>query len=285
MVAPFLDAWQRFSRHCASHLSSVFIYSLVAPELNRSKRLTDQLLCEISLLIVVSLSVRRINMSEISGGRRVSVKHDCLKKSRRTLSFFCWTMGAAELIQRSSDGHSGTTSKWCASPKIWANHLNEYLSCEKVFQKVHFGKSSSHTCTLKVGFDADVLCKWSYLFTQPWSRIYLSPTNPYGEAWSKPRMLAASHRAGWWGLSRLLLYVLWSLFSYWSMSSKAAPWLWLYGVKGPPSPGSDIMRVSVLHMICSSLKQDTWNSTGLNQNNSTGLSLHTVQLHLGQQRC
>lgn len=131
----------------------------------------------------------------------------------------------------------GTTSKWCVLPKIWVNRLNVYLSCEMVFQKVHFGKSSSHTCTLKAGFDADVLCKLSYLFTQPWSRIYLSPTNPYGEAWSKPRMLAASHRAGWWGLSRLLLHVLWSLFSYWSMSSKAAPRLWLYGVKGPPFPG------------------------------------------------
>lgn len=96
---PFLDAWQRFSCHCASHLSSVFIYSLVASELNRSKRLTDQLLCEISLLIVVSLSVRRINMAEISEGSRVSVKHDCLKRVAVSFPFFRWTMGAAELFQ------------------------------------------------------------------------------------------------------------------------------------------------------------------------------------------
>lgn len=56
------------------HLSTVFIYSLVASELNRSKRLTDQLLCVISLLIVASLSVGRIDTAEISGGSWVSGK-------------------------------------------------------------------------------------------------------------------------------------------------------------------------------------------------------------------
>lgn len=38
---------------------------------------------------------------------------------------------------------------------------------------------------------------------------------------------------GWAGY---FLYVLWCLFLLWSMSSKAAPWLWLYGVRGPSSP-------------------------------------------------
>lgn len=51
------------------------------------------------------------------------------------------------------------------------------------------------------------------------------------------------------------------------------------------SPGSDIMRLSALHMICSSLKQDSWNSPGLKQCNSTGSSRHTVQVHVGRQRC
>lgn len=67
-----LNALQGLSCHSALHLSTVFIYSLVASELNHSKRLTGQLLCEISLFIAASLSVRRINMAEISGGRRVS---------------------------------------------------------------------------------------------------------------------------------------------------------------------------------------------------------------------
>lgn len=120
------------------------------------------------------------------------------------------------------------------------------------------------THTMKAGFVADVLCKMSYLFLQPWSPIYLSPTSHYGEAWSKPWMLAASHRAGWWGLSRLLFVcTLEPLFILKHVLQGSNVALIVWSERALLSPESDIMRVSTLHMIYSSLKQDTWNSRGL----------------------
>lgn len=117
------------------------------------------------------------------------------------------------------------------------------------------------THTLKAGFVADALCKLSYLFQQPRSRIYLSPTNHYGEAWSKPWMLAASHRAGRWGPNRLLFVcTVEPLFILKHVLQGSTVALIVWRERALLSPESDIMRVSALHMICSSLKPDTWNS-------------------------
>lgn len=77
-------------------------------------------------------------------------------------------------------------------------------------------------------------------------------------------MLAASHRAGWWGLSRLLFVCTPEpLFILKHVLQGSTVALIVWRERALLSPESDIMRVSALHMICSSLKQDTWNSPGL----------------------
>lgn len=141
--------------------------------------------------------------------------------------------------------------------------VNPYFSCEKGSQKVHSGKSSH--ARIESWF-----CCWCVmqiaLFIPTTAESYaidLSPTSHYGDAWSKPGMLAASHRAGWWGLSRLLFVcTLEPLFIQKHVLQGSTVALIVWSERALLSPGSDIMRVSALHMICSSLKQDTWNSPG-----------------------
>lgn len=96
--------------------------------------------------------------------------------------------------------------------------------------------------------------------------VYTVPVTrePLQRGLIKPWMLAASHRAGWWGLSGLLFVcTLEPLFILKHVLQGSTVALIVWSERAFLSPESDIMRVSALHMICSSLKQDTWNSPGL----------------------
>lgn len=163
----------------------------------------------------------------------------------------------------------GTIWKSCILPMFWENTLIIFVLWKRIPEEEMDPRRYTRakvvlTHPLKDGFVTDALCKWSYLFQQPWSRIYLSPTNHYEEAWSKPWMLAASHRAGRWGQSRLLFVcTLEPLFILKHVLQGSTVALIVWSERALLSPESDIMRVSTLHMICGSLKPDTWNSPGL----------------------
>lgn len=112
MVGRFLNAWQGLSCHCAPpfiYCIYLFIGSIRAKSLK--KGLIGQLLCEISLFIAVSLSIRRINMAEISGGMRVSGVALLPEKSGDT--FLLFLLDKASCRGYSEQPKMHTTRGWC----------------------------------------------------------------------------------------------------------------------------------------------------------------------------
>lgn len=126
-------------------------------------------------------------MAEISAGQRVSGEVLLPEKSGDIFYFSCWTMGAAVGIKSSQkyrphgDGVFGNNLEVMYIASVPGKYPNHMCPLEEDPRRYTQAKVVL-THTLKAGFVADALCKLSYLFQQPWSRISLSPTNHYGEA-------------------------------------------------------------------------------------------------------
>lgn len=126
-------------------------------------------------------------MAEISGGMQVSGVALLPEKSGDTFCFSCWTRQAAEVIQSSQkctqhgDGAFGNNLKVMDITNVTGKYSNHICPLEEDPRRYTRSKVVL-IHTLKAGFVADALCKLGYLFPQPWSRIYLSPTSHYGEA-------------------------------------------------------------------------------------------------------